>query len=63
MGRYVTIFLLILFIIAGIYISLPVLLGFLLEEVSVEMIIVLMGAFIITQLFYIIDLVKKNVKR
>ncbi|WP_342429603.1 hypothetical protein [Neobacillus sp. FSL H8-0543] len=61
MGRYVSIFLLGILIIVFLFFSLSLLLGEILGEYIIfGLILVILGSFIITLLFYIIDLVKKK---
>ncbi|CAG9610514.1 hypothetical protein NEOCIP111885_04289 [Pseudoneobacillus rhizosphaerae] len=62
MGRYVSIFFLTTLIIAVLFFTLPLLLGDILGEIEIIIgtLLVFLGSFIITQLFYIIDLLKKN---
>jgi hypothetical protein len=62
MGRYVSIFLLTILIIVVLFFTLPLLLGDTLGEIEIILgtLLVILGSFIITQLFYIIDLLKKK---
>jgi hypothetical protein len=62
MGRYVSIFLLTILIIVVLFFTLPLLLGDTLGEIEIiiGILLVILGSFIITQLFYIIDLLNKK---
>lgn len=61
MGRYFSIFLLIILIMVGLFFTLALLLGDTLGEVEIIIrTLVILGSFIVTQLFYIIDLLKKK---
>lgn len=62
MGRYVSIFSLTILITVGLFIAIPMLIGNIIGEMEkiVGTILVLLGSFIITQLFYIIDILKKK---
>jgi hypothetical protein len=62
MGRYVSIFLVTLLVAAGLFLAIPLLFGDAFSEISeiLSTILVLLLAFTITQLFYIIDLLKKK---
>jgi hypothetical protein len=62
MGRFVSIFLLTILIIVVLFFTLPLLLGDILGEIEIIIgtLLVILGSFIITQLFYIIDLLKKK---
>jgi hypothetical protein len=62
MGRYVSIFLLTILIVVVLFFTLPLLLGDTLGEIEIIIgtLLVILGSFIITQLFYIIDLLKKK---
>jgi uncharacterized integral membrane protein len=57
MGRYVSIFLLLILISVALFFTLPLLFG---EIFSLGIILIIFGSFIITQLFYIIDLIKRK---
>jgi hypothetical protein len=61
MGRYVSIFLLTILIMVGLFFTLALLLGDTLGEFEIIIgTLVILGSFIVTQLFYIIDLLKKK---
>jgi hypothetical protein len=61
MGRYFSIFLLTILIMVGLFFTLALLLGDTLGEVEIIIgTLVILGSFIVTQLFYIIDLIKKK---
>jgi hypothetical protein len=62
MGRYVSIFLLTILIIVVLFFTLPLLLGDILGEIEIIIgtLLVIIGSFKVTQLFYIIDLLKKK---
>lgn len=62
MGRYVSIFSLTILITVGLFIAIPMLIGNIIGEMEIIVgtILVLLGSFIITQLFYIIDILKKK---
>lgn len=61
MGRYFSIFLLTILIMVGLFFTLALLLGDTLGEVEIIIgTLVILGSFIVTQLFYIIDLLKKK---
>lgn len=62
MGRYVSIFSLTILITVGLLIAIPMLIGNIIGEMEIIVgtILVLLGSFIITQLFYIIDILKKK---
>lgn len=64
MGRYFSIFLLVILITVVLFFTLPLLIGDIFGgiEIIIGTILVLLGSFIITQLFYIIDLLK-NINR
>jgi hypothetical protein len=62
MGRYFSLFLLTILVTVVLFFTLPLLVGSIFGEVEliVGTILVLLGSFIITQLFYIIDLLKNK---
>jgi hypothetical protein len=61
MGRYFSIFLLTILIMVGLFFTLALLLGDTLGEFEIIIgTLVILGSFIVTQLFYIIDLLKKK---
>jgi hypothetical protein len=62
MGRYFSIFLLAILITVVLFFTLPLLIGGIFGEIEIIIgtILVLLGSFIITQLFYIIDLLKNK---
>ncbi|MFB3167384.1 hypothetical protein P5G62_009705 [Neobacillus sp. 179-C4.2 HS] len=62
MGRYFSIFLLAILITVVLFFTLPLLIGGIYGEIEIIIgtILVLLGSFIITQLFYIIDLLKNK---
>ncbi|MGI8384210.1 hypothetical protein [Robertmurraya sp. P23] len=63
MGRYISIFFMTLLIAVVLFFTLS-LIGNIFEdiEVTIGVILVVLGAFIISQLFNILDLIKKNYK-
>ena len=63
MGRYVSIFFLAILVTVVLTITIPLIIGDIFSEIGILVgaIVVLMGSFIITQLFYIIDLLKKKI--
>ncbi|TWD93478.1 hypothetical protein FB550_115119 [Neobacillus bataviensis] len=60
MGRYVSIFLLLIFISVALFFNLPLLFGEIFSQFIIGIIIIIFGSFIIAQLFYIIDLIKQK---
>jgi hypothetical protein len=62
MGRYFSLFLLTILVTVALFSTLPLLVGGIFGEVEIIVgtILVLLGSFIITQLFYIIDLLKNK---
>lgn len=62
MGRYLSLFFLTILLGAVLLLTIPLLLVDLVGEIDfvVGMILIFFGSFIITQLFYIIDLLQKN---
>ena len=60
MGRYVSIFLLLIFISVALFFTLPLLFGEIFSQFIIGIIIIVFGSFIIAQLFYIIDLIKQK---
>lgn len=62
MGRYISLFLLTVLVTVVLFFSLALLFGSVFGEIEIIIgtILVLLGSFIITQLFYIIDLLKNK---
>jgi hypothetical protein len=60
MGRYVSIFLLLILISVALFFTLPLLFGEIFSQFIIGIILIIFGSIIITQLFYIIDLIKQK---
>jgi len=60
MGRYVSIFLLLIFISVALFFNLPLLFGEIFSQFIIGIIIIIFGSFFIAQLYYIIDLIKQK---
>ncbi|MFZ3588789.1 hypothetical protein ACOI1C_05795 [Bacillus sp. DJP31] len=65
MGRYISIFFLALLLGVVLFFTIALSLGHLVVEIDlfIGMILIVFGSFIITQLFFIIDLLQKNSPR